>query len=93
MLLILHRSVRRVFTGSLIVGSIGRGVIITGGGDTLEGRSLIVDVIVIHELAGLMADKQLGRGCDDQVRIFGHRDTIANHVLTHAPTAFKFRMG
>lgn len=56
MLLILHRSVRRVFTGSLIVGSIGRGVIITGG-DTLEGRSLIVDVIVIHELADLMADK------------------------------------
>lgn len=92
MLLILHRSVRRVFTGSLIVGSIGRGVIITGG-DTLEGRSLIVDVIVIHELAGLMADKQLGRGCEDQVRIFGHRDTIVNRVLAHAPAAFKFRMG
>ena len=63
------------------------------GGDTLEGRSLIVDVIVIHELAGLMADKQLGRGCDDQVRIFGHRDTIVNRVLAHTPAAFKFRMG
>lgn len=32
-------------------------------------------------------------GCADQARIFGHRDTIANHVLAHTTAAFKFRMG